>query len=63
MICVNKVVDGEIILAVEPDKRELRKRCDDAAFISRIKYGGDLRRDPEKPNQKEKLYVELTIDE
>lgn len=50
---------GRVLLADERSLADLRKRCEDETFISKVKFGGSLVRDPKTSTTKESLYVDL----
>jgi hypothetical protein len=50
---------GRIILADESEAKQLKDRCKDENFIKKVQFDGELERTP--GGNKEKLYIELTI--
>jgi hypothetical protein len=53
---------GRIILADESDDTELKARCQDNKFLSKVKFLGSFVRDKKVSPKKEPLFIELTIE-
>lgn len=52
---------GRIILADEKEDKELKARCKDEKFISKVKFLGSFVRDKDVSPKKEPLCIELTL--